>query len=176
VLAVLGATPAEPLVGVDASAGMLDQARRKRWPGGVRFVHGRAEDVATLAADAAPLDGIFAAYLFRNVAERDATLAAVRELLAPGGTLVVQEYSVAGRPSAQAVWTAVCWLVVIPLALLTSGRARLYRYLWRSVLDFDSVERFSERLRGAGFTDVEVSTVGGWQRGILHTFAARRPA
>ena len=44
-----------------------------------------------------------------------------------------------------------------------------------SVLRFDSVERFTARLDAAGFADVEVRTVGGWQRGILHTVSARRP-
>ena len=93
------------------------------------------------------------------------------------GVLVVQEYSVAGSGLwGQLVWSAVCWLAIIPLGLLTSRRTRLYRYLWRSVLRFDSVQTFVDRLYGAGFVDVEVRTVPGWQRGILHTFRARKPA
>ena len=64
---------------------------------------------------------------------------------------------------------------MIPLSLVLTRRTKLYRYLWRSVLRFDSVERFTARLRAAGFDDVEVSTVDGWQHGILHTFSARRP-
>ncbi len=117
---------------------------------------------------------MLAAYLFRNVDERDEVLAAVHDLLAEDGTLVVQEYSVAGKPAAQLIWTLVCWLVVIPLSLLTSGRTLLYRYLWRSVNAFDSVQAFTDRLYAAGFVDVEVRTVPGWQRGILHTFRARK--
>jgi hypothetical protein len=70
----------------------------------------------------------------------------------------------------------VCWLVIIPLGWLTSRRTRLYRYLWRSVRSFDSVQTFVDRLYGAGFVDVEVRTAPGWQRGILHTFRARKPA
>ena len=82
-----------------------------------------------------------------------------------------------GRGSgAQLVWSAVCWLVIIPLGWLTSRRTRLYRYLWRSVLRFDSIQTFVDRLYRAGFVDVEVRTVPGWQRGILHTFRARKPA
>lgn len=187
-LDVLGERPVRSLLGIDASGGMLRQAQRKRWPDTVRFREGRAEDVADLVAQ--PADGIFTAYLFRNVARRDETLAAVHDVLTPGGTLVVQEYSVAGRRLPTAIWTAVCWLVVIPLALLTSRRTTLYRYLWRSVLAFDSVDTFVDRLRRAGFVDVAVETVPGgrdsvragwqsvaasWQRGILHSFTARRP-
>jgi ubiquinone/menaquinone biosynthesis C-methylase UbiE len=119
--------------------------------------------------------GVFAAYLFRNVTERDKVLAAVYDLLADGGTLVVQEYSVVGSRLAALVWSLVCWSVVIPLSWLTSRQTGLYRYLWRSVLGFDSVAAFVDRLYAAGFRDVEVRTATGWQRGILHTFRARKP-
>jgi ubiquinone/menaquinone biosynthesis C-methylase UbiE len=168
------------IVGADASAGMLDQARAKDWPVSVRFEVGQAEEIVGshewLGLDD-PIQGAFAAYLFRNVAERDKLLAGLFDLLADSGVLVVQEYSVAGsRLWTKALWTAVCWLAIIPLGWLTSPRSRLYRYLWRSVRSFDSVQNFVDRLYGAGFVDVEVRTVPGWQRGILHTFRARRPA
>ena len=136
-----------------------------------------AEPVSGGRAARADLDGVLAAYLFRNVpaADRDATLATFFDLLVPGGALVVQEYSVGQRRAAIAIWTAVCWLVVIPLSVLTSRRTRLYRYLWRSVLDFDSTHAFTDRLVRAGFVDVQVGTAGGWQRNVLHTFAAVKP-
>jgi ubiquinone/menaquinone biosynthesis C-methylase UbiE len=172
-----GAASADVL-GIDASDGMLDVARRKTWPPGIAFRHGLAENVAGRADDwqlPRPVDGVFACYLFRNVTDRDATLSAVYDVLTPGGWLVTQEYSVAGSRRAAALWTLVCWLVVIPLSLVLTRRTRLYRYLWRSVLRFDSVQRFERRLADAGFEDVTVETVEGWQSGILHTFSARRP-
>ena len=168
------------VVGVDASAGMLAAAEAKSWPAGVRFVQGRAEEIGRSEPWPIdqPLDGVLAAYLFRNVpeAERDAVLSAVRDRLRPGGALVVEEYSVAGSRLAQLLWTIVCWLVVIPLGLVLTRHTRLYRYLWRSVLRFDPVERFTARLRAAGFVEVRARTVGGWQRGILHVISARTPA
>jgi ubiquinone/menaquinone biosynthesis C-methylase UbiE len=168
------------IVGADASAGMLDQARAKDWPMSVRFEVGQAEEIVGshewLGLDD-PIQGAFAAYLFRNVAERDKLLAGLFDLLADRGALVIQEYSVAGsRLWTKALWTAVCWLAIIPLGWLTSPRSRLYRYLWQSVRSFDSVQTFVDRLHGAGFVDVEVRTVPGWQRGILHTLRARKPA
>ena len=181
--AVLAATYAAgkhpTVVGIDASAGMLDQARAKAWPPGVTFEVGMAEELAFAREGwglADRVSGVFAAYLFRNVIERDQVLAAVFDLLDHDGTLVVQEYSVSGSRLASAIWSLVCWSVVIPLGWLTSRQTRLYRYLWRSVLQFDSVQTFADRLYGAGFVDVEVRTVPGWQRGILHTFRARKPA
>ena len=168
------------VVGADASAGMLDQARAKSWPASVRFEVGQAEELVGshewLGFDD-PIQGVFAAYLFRNVAERDKLLAGLFDLLANGGVLVVQEYSIAGsRLWPKALWSAVCWLAIIPLGWLTSRRSRLYRYLWRSVRSFDSVQTFVDRLYGAGFVDVEIRTVPGWQRGILYSFRARKPA
>jgi len=177
------------ILGVDASAGMLAEAERKDWPAGVRFFPRRAEDLATLRDElglAGAVDGVLAAYLFRNLDgglppgtggdERDSVLKSVRDLLRPGGVLVVQEYSVAGSAYAGAVWSLVCWTVVIPLSWVTSRQTRLYRYLWHSVRRFDAVQEFTDRLYAAGFTDVQVRTVPGWQAGILHTFRAVRAA
>lgn len=178
-LAALGGDRRVEITGVDASAGMLAVARDKSWPARVRFCHGRAEDL-TRHRDGWGLrrrvDGVLAAYLFRNVASRDDVLAGVRDVLRPGGVLVVQEYSVAGSRGAALIWTLVCWLVVIPLSWLTSRETALYRYLWSSVLRFDAVTTFTDRLWRAGFVDVEIRTVPGWQRGILHTFRARVPS
>ena len=171
--------PAARVTGVDASSGMLEEARAKAWPAGVRFEHGLAQDLGRRRPEwglAEPVHGVLAAYLFRNVSERDEVLADVHELLRPGGVLVVQEYSVAESRLADLVWSLVCWLVVIPLSWVTARQTRLYRYLWRSVRDFDSVQFFVDRLYRAGFTDVEVRTAPGWQHGILHTFRARKPA
>jgi ubiquinone/menaquinone biosynthesis C-methylase UbiE len=89
--------------------------------------------------------------------------------------LVVHDYSVRGRPVSTAVWTAVCWGVIVPLGWLTSRHTAIYRYLWRSVLDMDSTARLEERLRAAGFTAVRTLPVPGWQRGTVHTVVGRRP-
>jgi ubiquinone/menaquinone biosynthesis C-methylase UbiE len=163
------------IIGVDASAGMIAQARAKHWPPGVRFQLGAAQDLAS--SEEGQVSGVLATYLFRNLADRDAVLARLFELLADEGVLVVQEYSIAGSPVwSRALWSAVCWLAIIPLGWLTSPGSRLYRYLWRSVRSFDSVQMFVDRLYSAGFVDVEVRTVPCWQRGILHTFRARKLA
>ena len=105
---------------------------------------------------------------------RDGALREAHELLAPGGWLVTQEYSVAGDRRAAATWDAVSWGVIVPLGVAIDRNPGLYRYLWRSVRDFDSTTAFMDRLAGAGFVDVACRTVPGWQRGILHTFVARK--
>ena len=166
------------VLGIDGSVGMLAQAGRKPWPGWVRFEQGRAEALEQVCYDTgfeAP-DAVFAAYLLRNVSDRDGLLRSLHGLIAPGGRVVIQEYSVAGRPVSQAVWTAVCHGVVVPLGWLTSRQTRLYQYLWRSVMDMDSVEAVMQRMVDAGLEDVWTRSVRGWQRGIVHTFHGRRPA
>src|SRR6185437_1570507 len=63
-----------------------------------------------------------------------------------------------------------------PAGRVVGGDAALYRYLRRSVATFDGAARFRRRLGDAGFTGVHSETVPGWQRGIVHTFLASRPA
>jgi hypothetical protein len=43
-------------------------------------------------------------------------------------------------------------------------------------MQFDGVPALSQRLAAAGFEDVRVQTVPGWQQHIVYTFLGRRPA
>jgi ubiquinone/menaquinone biosynthesis C-methylase UbiE len=166
--------PDADITAVDASAGMLDRARAKPWHGNVRFVCAPAEALADAGVQG-PFDAVFAAYLFRNVADPDALLDIVHDLLAPHGRLAVHEYTLSGRPIHRAVWTAVCRGLVLPVATAL-GDGDLYRHLWRSVVDFDTVDRFTDRVRARGFDRVRALPLPGWQTGITHTVVARRPA
>ncbi|HEY2522084.1 MAG TPA: class I SAM-dependent methyltransferase [Streptosporangiaceae bacterium] len=173
--ALLAAAPHAEIVAFDASAQMLAQARAKPWPSSVRFVHSRVEDLAQAGLHG-PFDGILAAYLIRNLPDPDGQLRALRDLLRPGGTLAVHEYSVRDSVRAQARWHLVAWTVIIPFGRAATGDTALYRYLWRSVDGFDGARRFRRRLREAGFTGVHSETMTGWQRDVVHTFLATRPA
>lgn len=164
-----GQTPR--VIGVDASGGMLERARAKRWPAGVTFVHGRGEALGELGLPDA--DGALACYLLRNVPDLDATLAGIRAALRPGATFVAQEYSVVGDPVAQRRWQAVSRHIIEPLARTLTGDDALYRYLHSSVDDFMSIDELAQRFLAAGFTDVESRTVTGWQHGILHLVRGR---
>lgn len=172
--ALRGAFPDASIVGLDASAGMLALARAKPSLRGVRFVE--ADAVEPGAVVEGPFDGALMAYGIRNLAEPDRALANLRALLAPGASVVFHEYSVADASRARRLlWDAVCWGVIVPGGLLTARDAALYRYLHRSVRDFDGVRAFEERLRRAGFVDVWTGAMDGWQRGIVHSFVARTP-
>jgi ubiquinone/menaquinone biosynthesis C-methylase UbiE len=171
--ALLAVAPEAEIVAVDASQEMLNEARRKTWPDHVRFVHGNAQNLAA-AGVTGSFDGILAAYLVRNLPSPDPALRSFLALLKPGAPLAVHDYSVRDSPRSKAVWTLVCWTIIIPLGRLRTGSTGLYRYLWRSVLRFDGVSTLAQRLRDAGFVDVRCQTFSGWQQNIVHTVLGRR--
>ena len=173
--ALLDSAPEAHIIGVDASGEMLAQARSKPWPPNVEFVHGNVENLA-MTGITGPFDGILAAYLVRNLVHRDAALRQFHRLLRPGAPIALHEYSVRDSLRSRAVWTTVCWGVIIPMGKIRTGSADLYRYLWRSVLRFDGVEELTQRMAAAGFEDLRVQTVPGWQQHIVYTFLGRRPA
>jgi ubiquinone/menaquinone biosynthesis C-methylase UbiE len=172
--ALLSVAPHAEIVAVDASSGMLAEAEAKRWPSGVRFVHSRIEDIADAGVEG-PFDGIFAAYLLRNLDDPDTQLQTFRTLLRPGAPLAVHEYSVRDSRLASAMWNIVSSTIIIPMGKVRSGDAALYRYLRRSVNDFDGAAAFRNRLERNGFTAVRSESVPGWQRGIVHTFLGTAP-
>lgn len=167
--------PGAEIVALDQSAGMLEQARAKESLSRVRFFEGDATDPAAAGIEG-PFDGIFMAYGIRNIPDADRALKNLYDLLTPGAPVVFHEYSVADSPARALLWDAVCWGVIVPGGLITARDASIYRYLHRSVRDFDGVSAFEARLARAGFTAVWTGPMDGWQRGIVHSFVARRPA
>jgi ubiquinone/menaquinone biosynthesis C-methylase UbiE len=182
--ALLAAFPHAQIIGLDASDGMLQLARAK--PGlanaGVKFVLGDAMNAgpslrtALQIGEHEPLefDGILMAYGIRNMPDADACLANLLPLLKPAAPICFHEYSVKDSPRAKGTWSFVAWAIIIPSGLITSRHTRIYRYLWRSVLDFDGKCAFEERLRRAGFVGVRTEAMDGWQKDIVHSFIAHR--
>ena len=159
---------------MDASEGMLEVARNRGIEPLVRYI---LADVMELTPEQlnGPYDGILMAYGIRNMPDPDTALARVLALLKTGGTICFHEYSVEDSKWSRFLWNMIASTVIIPLGQLTSPGAPIYRYLRRSVLEFDGVKRFEQRLRDAGFADVHTEPVDGWSRGIVHSFLARNP-
>lgn len=172
--AILVEHPDASVQGLDASKGMLERARSKPGLAGVEFLHGDAMDPAAAGAKG-PFDGILMAYGLRNVEDPDLCLERLFGLLAPGGTLCLHEYSVADSRSARARWNMVTCGIVIPLAVPVCRTTEIFRYLRRSVLEFDGVQGIESRLTKAGFEGVKTLPMDGWATGILHTFVGQRP-
>ncbi len=172
-LALRRVHPEARITGLDASAGMLRAAAAKPELRDVRWIQGDAMDPAAAGAKG-PYDAILMAYGIRNVPDPDRCLQRLRQSLRPGGTLCVHEYSVTGSRWSRCVWQMVSLGVVIPLGTVVTGSSTIFRYLRRSVLEFDSVPQLENRLRAAGFADVRTLPMDGWQRGVVHSILARR--
>ena len=157
--------PEAEIVAIDASARHARAGdRTKSWPPSVRFVHSHVEDLADAGVDG-PFDGILAAYLMRNLADPDATLRRLRELLRPGahaGRARVLGARLAA--AATAMWNAVCWGDHHSRRRLRTGDATLYQYLRRSVDEFDGARHYGSGCATTGFTGVHSETMPGWQR------------
>jgi len=173
-LALRRSHPRAGLTGLDASAGMLERAARKRELQDVRWLQGDAMDPAAAGASG-PFDAIFMAYGIRNVPDPDRCLQRLWHLLRPGGSLCLHEFSLSGSLWSRSVWQLVTLGIVIPLGTLVTGSSSIFRYLRQSVMTFDRVPQLQARLRAAGYADVQVEPVDGWQRGIVHSFLSRRP-
>ncbi len=167
--------PSAEIIGLDGSAGMLEKARRKKGLAHVEFVEGDAMDPARAGVEG-PFDGILMAYGIRNMPDADLCLERILELLAPGGRICFHEYSVADSLRSRVIWNAVAGTVIIPFGAITSRNPGIFRYLRRSVVAFDGVAAFEDRLRRAGYVNVRTEPMDGWQKGIVHSFLAERPS
>jgi ubiquinone/menaquinone biosynthesis C-methylase UbiE len=167
--------PDSEIVGMDASVGMLERAKTKRFRARVRFEHGDAMDPRGSGRIDPPFDGILMAYGIRNMPDPDLCLSRLIELLPPGGRICFHEFALEDTAYHRALWDAVSYGVIIPGGFFMGGGAGIYRYLRRSVAEFDRVHEFEARLVRAGFEHVATEPMDGWQRGILHSFVAKRP-
>ena len=173
-LAIHQAYPDARITALDFSEGMLELAGRKSELVNVEWVLGDATDPASEGVSG-PFDAIYMAYGIRNLPYPNRCLGNLLALLRPGAPLCVHEYSVADSRLSQVVWNAITLGVVIPSGRLFAGSSELFKYLRRSVLEFDGVAAFESRLQHAGFERVRTLPMDGWQRGIVHSFLAQRP-
>jgi demethylmenaquinone methyltransferase / 2-methoxy-6-polyprenyl-1,4-benzoquinol methylase len=141
------------VVGVDQSAGMLAEARRRS--------NGRIEFVEA-SADALPFgDGEFDAltftYLMRYVADPAATLRELARVVRPGGTVAGLEFAVP-----RGIWRPLWELYVragLPVAGLVIGRGwrEVGSFLGGSIRSFGAAwpePRLHDAWRAAGIPDV----------------------
>jgi demethylmenaquinone methyltransferase / 2-methoxy-6-polyprenyl-1,4-benzoquinol methylase len=113
------------VVGVDQSASMLEEARR-RVGGRIELREARAE--ALPFADTS-FDALTFTYLLRYVDDPDATMRELARVVRPGGCVAMLEFAVPGNPLARISWEAYV-RVVLPLG------GRLISPGWRAVGDF----------------------------------------
>jgi demethylmenaquinone methyltransferase/2-methoxy-6-polyprenyl-1,4-benzoquinol methylase len=167
---------------VDLCAGTLDvSAQLSRTPGfsgrviGADFAEpmlragvgkSPASVVTPVVADALDLpvaensaSGAIVAFGIRNVANLDRGLREVHRVLAPGARFVILEFTTPRSAVVRAFYHLYFHHILPRVGALVSGHRTAYAYLPRSVANFPIEEDLAARMRGAGFADVQWTTL-----------------
>jgi demethylmenaquinone methyltransferase / 2-methoxy-6-polyprenyl-1,4-benzoquinol methylase len=181
-IAALGWERAPNGVYVDLCAGTLDVAAElSRRPGfagrviGADFAEpmlhagvGKASPaiVSPVVADAVDLpistkaaSGVIVAFGIRNVADLDRGLREVHRVLAPGARFVILEFTTPRSSIVRGLYHLYFHHLLPQIGALVSGHRTAYAYLPRSVANFPIEEKLADRMRAAGFVDVNWRTL-----------------
>jgi demethylmenaquinone methyltransferase / 2-methoxy-6-polyprenyl-1,4-benzoquinol methylase len=181
-IVALGWERAPKGVYVDLCAGTLDVAAElSRRPGfagrviGADFAEpmlragvGKASPtiVSPVVADAVDLpiptnaaSGAIVAFGIRNVADLDRGLREIYRVLAPGARFVILEFTTPRSSIVRALYHLYFHHLLPQIGALVSGHRTAYAYLPRSVANFPIEEKLAERMRSAGFVDVNWRTL-----------------
>ena len=164
---------ARRVVGVDFAGAMLAQGRRKVADGGLAArVHLVRGDAMRLPAATGSVDAVTVAFGIRNVQDPDTACREMLRVLTPGGRLAILEF---GLPVVPAVRPLYLWYFnhVLPrIGRAVSRHSGAYSYLPQSVGAFPWGQAFADKLRAAGFSQVEAKPL---TLGIVYLYSARRP-
>lgn len=155
------------VVGLDFSAGMLVQARKKH--GNVEFVLGDAEKLPFVSDE---FDAVTVSFGLRNVNDPKVALGEMFRVLKPGGRLVICEFSRPPVAVLRASYFAYLKYVMPGVASVTGSNAAAYRYLEESIKDWPDQGTLSQWIRGAGFTRVAYRNLTA---GIVALHRGRKP-
>jgi len=165
-LSIVG-EPAD-VVGLDPSAGMLHEAR-KRLPG--PLVQGRVE---VLPFRTGRFDVLTIGYALRHAADLDVAFAECLRVLKPGGRLLVLEITRAASPLRRGL-IRLHFTLVLPGLMRLSTRNRsahlLTRYYWDTIAECVPPAAILESLRRVGFTAGQARVFGGF----LSEYTAVKP-
>lgn len=144
---VIGADFAEPML----TAG-IDKVNRSK-------VAPVAADAVELPIASGTLAGAIVAFGIRNVAGLDQALREAYRVLAPGGRLVILEFSTPRAPVLRSFYRYYFGHVLPLIGRLVSGHRTAYTYLPRSVANFPVEEELARKMEAAGFTRVSWSSL-----------------
>jgi demethylmenaquinone methyltransferase/2-methoxy-6-polyprenyl-1,4-benzoquinol methylase len=161
-LALRRRAPAALVVGLDFSAGMLEQASA-RAPG-PRYVRG---DALRLPFADGSFDAATIAFGLRNLADPELGLREMARVLKPGGRALVLEF-VRPRPGLLGRLYRLYLLHVLPrVGGLVSGQPQAYRYLSSTIDSYRTEEELVGMARHAGWRDVRIRLLNLGTVGLL---------
>ena len=132
-----------------------------------------AADAIELPLASGSLAGAIVAFGIRNVADLDSALREARRVVAPGGRLVILEFSTPRTRLLRTLYRAYFNQVLPVIGGLISGHHTAYRYLPRSVANFPKEEELADRMKTAGFKQVRWTSLSF---GIAAIHVGERPA
>ena len=111
-------------------------------------------DAMRLPLGDASVAGAIVAFGARNLADLDIGLREARRVLAPGGRLVILEFTTPRSTLVRAAYHAYFHHLLPFVGTLISGHGTAYEYLPQSVAHFPGEAELAVRMRSAGFGDV----------------------
>lgn len=154
--------PAEEIVGVDISNGMLDIGREKMKKKGLdQLIKMEYGDSENLPFDDNYFDAYTAAFGVRNFENLNAGLTEMLRVMKPGGTGFILEFSKpTGFPFKQLYWFY--FNAILPVVgRLFSKDNRAYTYLPESVKAFPEGDEFLEIMKTCGYVNVKRKPLTG---------------
>ncbi len=139
------------VVASDFALPMLQEGRGKVQGRAVRPVCG---DTLRLPFPDAVFSGATVAFGVRNLAHLERGLAELQRVLAPGGRLVILEFTEPPNPLFRALYHFYFRSILPRVGRLVSGHPWAYTYLPESVKEFPDPDGLAELLRGVGFDEV----------------------
>lgn len=162
------------LLGVDPSAGMLAQARKKHEEKKVHQLKRLdfcQEDARNLRLDDSEFDAVTISWGIRNIRPMTEAFSEIKRVLRPGGRLYILE---SGQPELKPV--RLFYQYYARLLPFIGGRISKYRpayqYYTSSVNSFPSGSEFVAQLHEAGFVQPESTALAG---GIVYLYSAAVP-
>lgn len=144
------------VVPVDLSLGMVTEGK-KRQPD-LGFVN--ADGLQLPFADDT-FDAVTISYGLRNVEDTAAALAEMRRVTAPGGVLVIAEFSTPTWGPFREVYRRYLVRMLPTVSGILSSNPRAYDYLAESILAWPDQAALAQLIRGAGWRDVEWKNLSG---------------
>lgn len=146
--------PLANIVGIDLSAGMLKEARRKISdlpPALAKRISFDKGDSLALPYDDGRFDLVTVAYGVRNFADLEKGLAEMNRVLKPGGLLTVIELSEPKNPLTHTAYRFYAHRLIPALGRRVSGDKSAYSYLPSSIAACPQRRDFALIMRKAGF-------------------------
>lgn len=146
------------VVAADFSPGMIAEGVRRYGPdaagGGIPNLSFVEADATDLPFADGEFDVVTISFGLRNVSEPKKALAEMLRVTAPGGRLVISEFSHPPLPAFAALYRFYNDRVLPIVAKAVSSNAEAYDYLNESIRDWPDQRTLSGWIREAGWTDV----------------------